>query len=71
MREHKIVKGAFYCSATCMEVDEVSLRAEVNFAVKGVWNPTRPPQGAQRKNHPGRTVSSCVVLLSDQEGTLS
>lgn len=46
VREHKIVHGAFYCSATCMEVDEPQLRAEVNFVTKGVWNPTRPPQGA-------------------------
>lgn len=45
VREHKVVRGVFYCSATCMEVDEVTLRAEVNFATKGVWNPTRPPTG--------------------------
>lgn len=43
MREHPIVKGTFYCSVTCQEVDAVALRTTVDFAVKGVWNPTRPP----------------------------
>lgn len=42
LKRHPDLKDVFYCSATCMEVDEVSKRNAVEYATKGVWRVARP-----------------------------